>query len=718
MPPDDRSRPTPQQGGSQEQHQDQGSTLLATALDWAAAGVAVFPCQPLTKVPATPHGFKDATTDPDKIRAWWKRWPNANPAAATGAVSNLVVLDPDNGIIGQFTLERLEEELGQLPPTLTVTTPGDPDKGKAPGRHIYLAHPGQRVKNRAGEKWHPWGKDQDPATGLDVRGDGGYVMLPGSVLHSGTYTIENGAAEVAGYGEKWRQLLTTGTVSNGTRPEPSKTTNDDEHLDQTPALFDKPARSFTREQAQQYVNDHAMGPLRDAKPGGRNHALNNAAMVLGHFVPHFLAESKVVAILTACAEHIGLDDGEIGPTIASGLAAGMAEPYTVTDDDQALDVVERRSRRVNLRPYLDGTYTPPEPSIGAERSDHVRLLYPAKWHTVIGLTGCGKSWFAVWNAAHELEQGNTVVYLHFEEAGPADTLARFQALGVDQDTLDARLVWLETDGAWTADAFRAELEDLDQPPALVILDGINDACTLHKWPIFEPEGVGNYRATFVKPAAKLGAAVLSLGHPPKARDRQTERHGYGATGWLDLVDGVGFRMEAGKNPVQRGHRGYARLYVVKDRAGGVARHGIINGRREAGWWELGTLLVDDSETVLDLDQDRLASQTTVHLQAPVAIEAAGDGDRDQIDDLADAIVHHLAENGGRYSSLRQLRDGLRAAKVKASNDDMEPALVRLEKDGRIEREPEDGNRPRPGRLTDHDPDHGPAESGPDHSQGG
>jgi hypothetical protein len=321
----------------------------------------------------------------------------------------------------------------------------------------------------------------------------------------------------------------------------------------------------------------------------------------------------------------------------------------------------------------------------------------------------------VCHAAAELNQGHTVVYMHFEEAGPADTLARFQSLGVDQDTLDARLVWLDTGEPWTRDDYLAELEALDQAPTLVVLDGINDACTLHKWPIFEPDGVGAYRHTFVKPAAKLDAAVLSLGHPPKARDRQTERHGYGATGWLDLVDGVGFRMEAGKMPIVRGSRGYARLYAVKDRSGGVARHGIVNANREAGWWELGLFWVDDSENGVDLDRDALVSQTTVELVAPAKVEdTVGEGDRDQIDDLADAIVEHLAKHGGRYSSLRQLRDGLRAAKVKASNDDMEPALVRLEQDGRIEREPENGNRPRPGRLTDH----GPAEGDPDRGQGG
>jgi hypothetical protein len=331
--------------------------LLDVALEWAAAGVAVFPCQPLTKKPATPHGFKDATTDPAQIREWWTRWPNANPAAATGAVSNLVVLDPDNGAVGQFTLERLEQELGQLPPTLVVRTPGDPDKGKQPGRHIYLSHPGERVKNRAGERWRPWGKDKDPATGLDVRGDGGYVMLPGSVLLSGTYTIEDKAGEIAGYRGPWIDLLTTGQVpSNGKAPEPlidmAEPAKDQDNGKPEP-LFDKPGRTFTRSQALDYIKTQAYTPLQDAKPGGRNAQLNASAMVCGHFIAGgFGTEAQAVAVLTRIAQEIGLDDGEIGPTSTSGLSAGMAEPYEVTDDDQAK--AQKRTQAI-LDAALDAT---------------------------------------------------------------------------------------------------------------------------------------------------------------------------------------------------------------------------------------------------------------------------------------------------------------------------------------------------------------------------
>ena len=58
---------------------------LRRALAYAARGWPVFPCQPGQKIPATTHGYRDATTDPDQITAWFSRHPGRNLAIATGA---------------------------------------------------------------------------------------------------------------------------------------------------------------------------------------------------------------------------------------------------------------------------------------------------------------------------------------------------------------------------------------------------------------------------------------------------------------------------------------------------------------------------------------------------------------------------------------------------------------------------------------------------------
>ena len=66
---------------------------LSQALGYAARGWPVFPCQPGQKIPATPHGYRNATTDPGQITYWFTRDPRCNLAIATG-FPGPDVLDP------------------------------------------------------------------------------------------------------------------------------------------------------------------------------------------------------------------------------------------------------------------------------------------------------------------------------------------------------------------------------------------------------------------------------------------------------------------------------------------------------------------------------------------------------------------------------------------------------------------------------------------------
>lgn len=137
--------------------------LVAAAIRYAERGWPVFPCRPRGKTPATRNGLKDATTDQGLITGWWEQWPTANVAVRTGAESGLVVLDVD-GDAGHAALRRLLAEHGSLPPTAAVATPSG-------GAHHYFRHPGGRIANSAGKL----------GDGLDVRGDGGYVLAPPSI---------------------------------------------------------------------------------------------------------------------------------------------------------------------------------------------------------------------------------------------------------------------------------------------------------------------------------------------------------------------------------------------------------------------------------------------------------------------------------------------------------------------------------------------------------
>lgn len=153
--------------------------MLAAALDYARRGWAVFPCgrdkRPLIK--DWPHM---ATMAPEKIREWWGRWPDASIGCPTGPGSGFWVLDVDLPE-GPASLAELEDLFGALPPTMEQRTGGG-------GRQLFFRWPEDReVRNSAGKL----------GPGLDVRGAGGYVILPPSGHPSGRRYAWITPAEVA-----------------------------------------------------------------------------------------------------------------------------------------------------------------------------------------------------------------------------------------------------------------------------------------------------------------------------------------------------------------------------------------------------------------------------------------------------------------------------------------------------------------------------------------
>ena len=135
---------------------------VQAALDAAASGIPVFPCRPGSREPLgrlAPRGVHDATTDPEVIRSWWSDEPDANIGGAVGA-AGLAVLDVD-GAEGFASLAALELMHGEIERSYTVETASG-------GLHIYMRCP--PVKNRV----------RHLGPGLDVRSEGGYVLLPGS----------------------------------------------------------------------------------------------------------------------------------------------------------------------------------------------------------------------------------------------------------------------------------------------------------------------------------------------------------------------------------------------------------------------------------------------------------------------------------------------------------------------------------------------------------
>jgi KaiC/GvpD/RAD55 family RecA-like ATPase len=129
-------------------------------------------CGSIGKHPLTVNGLTDATDDMDVVRAWWQKWPAANIGLVTGAVSGIFAVDEDPRHGGDATLREVVASYGALPETIESATGGG-------GRHLLFKHPGRKVKNDS--------RGALIGAGLDVRGDGGYIVAPPSNHASGEH---------------------------------------------------------------------------------------------------------------------------------------------------------------------------------------------------------------------------------------------------------------------------------------------------------------------------------------------------------------------------------------------------------------------------------------------------------------------------------------------------------------------------------------------------
>ena len=147
------------------------AAMLRQALAYARTGWPVFPCLPGAKIPATRHGFRDATTDPVQITSWFGRGFGWNLAIATGAPGPDVLDIDQHGPAGNgypaFT--RLHQAGLVTGAAAYVRTP-------AGGMHAYFAGSGQHNGHLA--RHH-----------LDFRSRGGYILAPPSHVDGRPYQV-------------------------------------------------------------------------------------------------------------------------------------------------------------------------------------------------------------------------------------------------------------------------------------------------------------------------------------------------------------------------------------------------------------------------------------------------------------------------------------------------------------------------------------------------
>lgn len=147
----------------------QGKTVGNIMLKYATyymknLGFSVIPVNPRDKKPLIPwEEYQSRKATAEEITQWWQKWPNANIGIITGAVSGIIVLDVD----GEEGQRSIKDNKLSLPPTWAARTGGG-------GFHYFFKHPGNSVCNFV--KRLP---------GIDLRGDGGYIVAPPSIHPSG-----------------------------------------------------------------------------------------------------------------------------------------------------------------------------------------------------------------------------------------------------------------------------------------------------------------------------------------------------------------------------------------------------------------------------------------------------------------------------------------------------------------------------------------------------
>ena len=340
--------------------------ILATPLgdriaDYHALGWSVIPLLRHSKRAAIPwKRYQEKPPTVQQVAAWRKTHDKSNLAVITGAVSGIFVMDVDSPE-GQGEVNKQG-----VPETVTAKT--------AKGRHYFFNHPGRHVKN-----------DVRILDGVDIKGDGGYVVLPPSI-HPDTglpYAWEHSPLENATVADapQWLLDLIEGEAQEKPQPEKSAPISEPPTNGRDPYL-DKAMSNVLLE-------------LSTAPDKTRNNTLNIAAMRFGNFVAAGrLDQAEAENQLRVVATAIGLDPGEINDTIQSGMTKGLEKPeYTGTPPQVTTAIPEE----TEPEPAETKTLSLADLMKGPTQIDWLiePLIPPGAAGLIAGDGGVGKTWLTL-----------------------------------------------------------------------------------------------------------------------------------------------------------------------------------------------------------------------------------------------------------------------------------------------------------------------------------
>ncbi|WP_347264456.1 bifunctional DNA primase/polymerase [Nitrobacter sp.] len=314
-----------------EKLEPSSGAIIDFALEYARRGWHVFPCWPGDKSPCVGNdkdaagqpipktgGLYKATTDENQIKVWWQRWPKAMIGVRMGATSGVWAIDPDapkreTDADGRATWARLTAQHGAVH-THAHQTPGG-------GQHLLFKWDANRpITNKEG---------QLKRSGINVRGEGGYIIAPPSINADGrSYEIVEPLDHFnfADAPDWLYDLVLTPSISEQAQAKAERPRSDKGSFSGATPHNRRPyAEAALRAEVQ---------AVASCINGNRNNQLNTSAFSLGTLVgAGELTEGEVIGALYDAAVACGLvaDDGQhaVMATINSGLSEGIKHPRNI-----------------------------------------------------------------------------------------------------------------------------------------------------------------------------------------------------------------------------------------------------------------------------------------------------------------------------------------------------------------------------------------------------
>lgn len=283
------------------------NAILEAALKHERLGHSVIPLRPRDKRPLLPSWkeYQERRATPDEIRSWVEQWPDMNLGLVTGRVSGVVAVDIDGPNGATWAEANLDKVAIQ-------TT------GKDYGFHVFFRQNGVQVKNAV-----------RITPEVDVRGDGGYVVIAPSIHPNGKqYELHFGPGKTWADLPDWKGIA---AEENRQEAEATQTTGTRYGL---AALKDE------------------IKKLCAAEPGTQNDTLTRTAFSLGRLIGrgHLEHENVKAALLDAIQGWPNLDRHKSIDTIERSLRDGARSPkgpdpildeFNATEDGIALAFAAR-----------------------------------------------------------------------------------------------------------------------------------------------------------------------------------------------------------------------------------------------------------------------------------------------------------------------------------------------------------------------------------------